>query len=497
MKKFLRNNAEKIFLGFLLFLTFFLSVYRLAESPPTWFDEGFVIQSAVNLVESGKMGIQVAPGEIIRNSAFFSTGFTVTYPVGMAMRFFGRGLLQARAAMVLFLVLLVFFFYLLAKKNWGFKTAIFSSLLLASFAPLYGNGKNVLGEVPGLLFLILFLFFINKLEKNNFKANFYHYAMAGLAAGLCISTKPLFLVLIPAILLAFFIFKRNIVFRLKPLFISLLFFALPIVLWFKTQFSGIDSIPGILSTYSNPYTLSNIYSFIIQNALRFFTEATPIYFLVLLIIWVASIILRVRVKKQKIIIAEIISFIFVILVWLAYFRTPGWYRYLFPANVIMLLYFPAAFHVVYGFFKNFLFKGSKFKYQGFYKSAPLLLLLILISMQFYQVAFSSWVATYYNSTRTKELASYFNQHDGSKSIFVYRNPEIVTFLQHNNYYQYLKLNSVLQVGENKLNQIDLGVPDEIIATADGMEELNGKVSSLFLQYKEKDRVDKYVIFEKK
>lgn len=492
------KTVEKIFLGLLLFLVFFLSVYKLTESPPTWFDEGFIIQSAVNLVESGKMGIQVAPGKIIGSPEIFSTGWPLAYPVGAAMKFFGQGLLQARAVMVLFLMLLILFFYLLAEKIWGFKTAIFSSLLLASFAPLYGNGKNVLGEVPGLFFLILFLFFLSKLERNNFKDNSYYYAMAGLAAGLCVSTKSIFLLLLPAVLLTIFISRKKILLKLKPIFISLLFFFLPVSLWFKTQFSSADSISGILSTYSNPYALNNVYSAVIENALRFFREITPIYFLVISVVWIASIAFRIRDKKQEISVTELFSFIFVILVWLAYLRTAGWYRYLFPANVVMLLYFPAAFYAVFNFFGDFLFKGLKLKYLRLYKSAPSVLLLILILIQFYQVAFNSWVATYYQSARTRELTEYFNGRDNSKSIFVYRNPEIVPFVQSRNYYQYLRLTDALSVGENELNKINMAVPDEIVMNAEGGAEEIGKIANeFFLRYQEKDRVNKYIIFEKK
>ena len=477
---------EIFFLVLLLALAFSLSTYKLTESPPTWFDEGYIIQSALNLVESGKMEIQIAPNKIVRSSELFSTGYPVTYPVGIVMKFFGRGLLQARAVMVLFLMLFVLFFYLFARKVWDFKTAILSSLLLASFAPLYGNGKNVLGEVPGLFFLVLFLFFINKLEKSDFKSYFY-YAMAGLTAGLCVSTKPFFLILLPALLLTPLIFKRIVILKLKPMLLAALFFSFPLALWFKTQFSGSNSIPMILSDYSNPYAFSNVWPVIVKNALRFLTEATPIYFLALLIIWSVSIILKLKARKQKIILAEAVSFIFVILVWLAYFRTPGWYRYLFPAHVLMLLYFPAAFYVVFNFIGNL----------RIYKLAAPLLLSALISIQFYQVGFSSWVATYYHSTRAKDLADYFNKQDSSKSIFIYRNPEIAVFLQHNNYYQYLKLLDTLEMGADELNKINLGVPDEVVMTIDGAEEANKRTPGLFLNYKEKTRVNRYLIFERK
>lgn len=486
---------KKIFLWFLLFLTFFLSIYKLADSPPTWFDEGFIIQSAINLYDTGKMGIQIAPDEFVRDSHFFSTGYTVAYPVGVAFKIFGQGLFVARAIIVSYLMLFVLFFYLLAKEIWGAGTAFFSSLLLSSFAPLYGNGRNVLGEIPGMFFLILFLFFLLKFEKSGFKSNFYA-AFSGLTFGFCVFTKSLFLVLIPSVFLTFIILQRNILLKFKQNLLFILFFFFPVVLFFKTQVSKSDSIFKILSIYSNPYAVHDIYSLVIKNITRFFTETTPIYFLILFIIFTASIIIKIR-EKKKLSITELISFVFIILVFSAYFRTAGWYRYLFTANVLLLFFLPSAVHIIFDFLKVSLFKNLKFKLLVFYKIIPQVFLFALIFIQFYQLLFNSWVSTHYGSERTKDLNGYFNKRDNSKSIFVYRSPEIVPFLHNKNYYQYLRITDDLIIGESELNKINLAVPDEIIINGDEMEKANEKINGIFLNYKEKDRVNKYLILERK
>ena len=62
--------------------------------------------------------------------------------------------------MVVFLLMLVAASFWLIYEVFGYKEAVISTLLLVSFAPLYGNGKIVLGEIPGLLFLVLFQGFI-------------------------------------------------------------------------------------------------------------------------------------------------------------------------------------------------------------------------------------------------------------------------------------------------------------------------------------------------
>ena len=49
----------------LLLITLFFSLFKLTESPPIWYDEGIILQPAINSVRTGKMGMQIAPGEII------------------------------------------------------------------------------------------------------------------------------------------------------------------------------------------------------------------------------------------------------------------------------------------------------------------------------------------------------------------------------------------------------------------------------------------------
>ena len=73
-------------------------------------------------------------------------------------------------------------------------------MLLVSFAPLYGNGKIVLGEIPGLLFLVLFLLALNKLEDSGYKNHFWS-VWAGLGMGLAIVAKPIFILLLPAVVI--------------------------------------------------------------------------------------------------------------------------------------------------------------------------------------------------------------------------------------------------------------------------------------------------------
>jgi 4-amino-4-deoxy-L-arabinose transferase-like glycosyltransferase len=478
------EKKEKFFLFFLLAATFFFAAYKLSEIPPPWYDEGYIIQSSINLVQNGQMGVRVAPDLVLENTTF-STGYPLTYLIGLAIKFWGKGIFQARSVMVPFMLFLVLFSYLLAKRIWGFRVAVFSSLLIASFASLYGNGKNVLGEVPGIFFLVLFLFFIHRIEKDNYGSGHFNYIMAGLSAGLCISTKSIFLVLPGAILVGLFLKRKEIIMWRPEIFSGLLALMATFAVLIKTQFSKIDSLSKIFTEYGNPYAIVDMKSLILSNITRFFTEITPIYFLIILIIWILAILIRTGFRKERISLTEYIAFIFSILIWLSYLRMIGWYRYLFSAQIIMLLFFPSAVFMVFEYAASFI------KKRRLILNIPVFILGVLIASQFYQLCFSSWVSGYKDSSNTRDLRRYFDNYDASKEIFLYNAPELAVFLPGGNYYQYLRITDSLILGQDQLDKIDKGIPDEIIFNKKGNEDI-----TKFSLYKERDRISKYIILEK-
>jgi len=151
----------------------FLSVYKLTESPPTWMDEGIKINSARVWSETGHAGLQIAPG-IDSSANILTTDYPVIAPIALTFKLFGVGLLQARSVMVAYLIL--FFLlaftlirrYLIIKSDKNAKLlSLCAFALIISFAPIYGDGKNVLGELPGLVFLMAFLFFAYTVSDRN------------------------------------------------------------------------------------------------------------------------------------------------------------------------------------------------------------------------------------------------------------------------------------------------------------------------------------------
>ena len=482
----IKKDLEVFLFGIIFIAAIFSATYRLSESPPTWYDEGVIIQSAKVMFAHGESGLQTEPN-FIEHVSFLTTGYPVTYPIGIVMNYFGFDLTIVRGVMIWYLLGLVIVFYILARSLFGVRTAIISLLLLVSFAPLYGNGKNVLGEVPGLFFLISSFMFVTLWERSVGRmARYYSALLAGLTIGLCVATKPTFLVALPAILVAvIFMKKNNLYFREVSLFIIATL--APITLWMYTQFLPTDSFMDIMRFYVDPRSLVDMSGTILTNLSRFVSESTPVYFSILFVLWVLSIVVRSRSAGRTISGAEWGALLFVVLTIMAYLRTAGWYRYLFPAFIPMLLFAPNATHTV--------FDGLKDTFQfNLRRGLALTVFVPLVIFQFYQVFFNSFVASYYDSTNTVTLQKYFNALNQGTSVFFYNVPELVQFLKHDNYYEYLSITDSLDVGRAQLEKLSRGLPDVVMMNQE-MWQGGAHVANL-KNYQKTDEFLRYVVLMK-
>ena len=495
------KGFQRLILPGILLIVLGFGTIRLSESPTVWGDEGMIIELAINLVQHGAIKTQIAPNEFI-SAAFVTTGFPVIYPVAASFKIFGIGLLQARAVMVVYLLLCVAALFVLVKRLFGMRNATYAALLIATFPPFYGNGKNVLGEVPGLFFFFLFLLCVHRIETSEQYRRWF-YSFAGIAAGLCLVTKPTFLTLLPAIVGAAILLRKKPARDVASLALFAAGIAVPILLWVSTQFLPGDSLKNIFSFYSNPYQLDNVQTVIIQNILRFFKESAPLYLFGLFLLWSISFFSRLwqdfRTKPLPRVIsyAEAISYVLVILILIAYLRTPGWHRYFFPAQIIVFLYTPSSLRFILNGAGKLI--AQKLQYANpvrFLTHGVSLILSVFIIFQAYLVGFNSWIATTYKSTFTQELTAYFKTIDPNKSIFTY--PELIVVLPSGNYYQFVDMNG-FTFGKEQLDKIAKNIKDgkdipDILILTDRAWDARGLAFPL---YQEKDRVARYVIAEKK
>lgn len=477
------DRREKITLFFLLIVCLALGSYKLTESPPTWFDEGMITQLALNLSRHGIIGLQTAPDNFT-SGAYISVGFPLIFPLAGVFKIFGEGVLQARLLMLTWLIFLVILFYLYVLKEFGLRAGFMSGLMLVTFAPLYGNGKSVLGEVPGLCFFFLFLILLRRLEKSNFNDQRLLF-LSGLVFGISVFAKPIFLLVAGSLAVVYCLSwfqRRKTIISYGAFFMFAIGTAIPLIVWVLTQFSLSDSFWDVAAFYRNPYQLTNISSLVAANLSRFFKEISPLYTIIVFGFWSVYLASREFEKRGSVNMSEKTAYIFSLLVLFFYLRTPGWYRYFFPAQIVSLAYFSSS--LLY--LAQRIFKKTESKKIVL---ASTLAIAMLVSFQMYQVCCDSWVAGYYNSTRTKELKTYFSKLDPQKNVLVYNAPEVVIFLPRDiAYYQFLEINKGRTIGSIAF-QKDV---DTVISLIDE----SGRYSAdLFPDYKIKDVVNRYVVLE--
>ncbi len=181
----------------------FLALYNLPDYPLTWFDEGSHLHVPKTLLRFGVYADYSSEGFRYYGPTV-GIGPTVFLPIAAAFKLFGIGLLQARLVMAAFLLAAIFAFYRFANVIGGPKLAWVATALLVATrgVGLIEYGRQVLGEVPGLLFMAAgFAAWFGAWEK----ASWRRLAWAGLLLGLALVTKNQYLlVLAPTLLVAWF-----------------------------------------------------------------------------------------------------------------------------------------------------------------------------------------------------------------------------------------------------------------------------------------------------
>ncbi len=438
------EKYKKIILVAVSILTVFLVTYHFTDTPRTWTDEGIFTNVSQNIALHNIVGIQTEPGKYTQLGPLLSTNYPVFFSVAGVFKIFGIGLWQARLAMVFYMCLLVFLFYLFANKRYGFYPAISSILLLISFAPFYGNGRPVQGEVTGLAFLVSGLLFLLYLEFSNFE-NKKLAALSGLFLGLAAATKTIYLLLLVTALPLALIFCAKKLNNKKNIFIMLGVFLLPIILWllisFPTKELMLKAIPTIIHQAGNngssslSDTSSSLVSTVFTNLLRFVKESTPILFLLLFVTVVFTFAREYFKKYNEPSITDYLILFIVIFNLVGYLIGTGWYRYFFPAHVLLYLIFPGALYLLF---------RSNLKW--FSKKVYLIMPVILILLQFYHLFFLSGTSFSNISQRNNEISHALSDISQEQKVLFYNTIESAVFLRGGNYSQYLILPGLIETG---------------------------------------------------
>ncbi len=316
---------------------FFLGAvaYGFPDSPAPWFDQGINLGIAKTYALDGVYSLGLGAGKVVENRPLMiSTNYPLLAWITLGFKLFGVGLAQAQLVMLAFLVVFLFVSFLLARRLFGGQSAFLAIGLTVTFLPFYGNGlSGGLGEVPGLAYLFLALLFFDRRESPV-------TALAGIFFGLAITTKIFYLLLLLPVLLVEIIFAwRERVVPWKRWFWLSVGIVLPLIIWVRTLLPGGFSSTGLqeaLAYYRNPYRL--VESTFLKNIFSFATESTLAHFAFLGAIVYGGFFTQKRWRTVQR--AELILLLFVPLNLIYFLKGPGWFRYLFPAHLVLLVMSP-------------------------------------------------------------------------------------------------------------------------------------------------------------
>ena len=320
---------QEILLALVLVAVTVVSISRLTTFPRIFYDEGITIEIARNFQLFGISDISTAPGQFT-DAPYInaSSGFPVTIPLALFFRLFGFGLVQARIYALLWLLACFVAVYIFSKRLWGSTHAISAVLLLATFAPLYDNGRRVLGEIPGFVFLLAGLFVLMTRHKP---------VVAGIFFGLATVSKPsVYLLVVPALMIAA-IYNREVRKSIMPILVGVF----PVILlWVWLTLPNPLSIHAweqLLIYYQNP-NITSLSGNFIRNLRMFLSQSTLMYFSSIAIL----ISLALYPKRHYIRTDSFVSFLipYGALLVLYFLRSPGWLKYLLPLELLILIVLP-------------------------------------------------------------------------------------------------------------------------------------------------------------
>ena len=461
--QWIRDNFFRVWLMVISVFLVVMSVYHLEDSPRTWFDEGIYLSLAKNLAVHGEYGMFSSLETVIPTDAL-TVGYPFIFPLAAIFSVVDPSLLIARVYAIFWIFVLCFVVFWYVKEKSGTKAALIAMTLLAVFSPLYGNGKNLLGEVPGLVFVMMSVWAFERLMKNS---KMRYAVIAGGAAALSAACKPIFLPFLGlfGLYTVYESFKKRISWRqfLVMWGTGLVFF----VVWIATQFSLTTDFVFVLKHYLNPYNVTDLWENTTHNFLLFFRDLSPAHFFITLLMS-----LGVYGWYRGDVRTFIPLHLFSIYLLVNFLKSPPWYRYFFVAHVVVI--------VLSSFVWVRLLENVRVK-----KFVMGLLVLLIAAQGFYTVTHINRM--YYPPWReVREIV----ENNKGRAFFI-NVPECEFFAREQNYVQYLYIRDGLSYGGERL--VSMGEYDLII-TRDAVQDVE-LVRQMVPSYRER-HIGNYFVFER-
>lgn len=452
----IKNHRSLWFLCSVLLFVNLYSFSTLTTKPAYWYDEAINVELAHNFAEQGQLDLAIAPNTFSGKGATVgSTGYPITVPLAGFFKVLGFGLAQARVYMLLWMSACIITFFFVARRLWDKRVAYAGTLLIATFAPFYGNGRSVMGEIPGFLFFLLSFYFLEKRK----------WWQSGVLLGLAVVSKPsVFVFLIPAYVLAIlfscgsspsasisaslyprvsaFSWKERIL-QLVKLGASSLFALLPWFALYADEISRGGLFSNIVAHFKNPYSEAGASALqnITTNLPTLVTSTTLLYmWSILAAVIIALFVERALFSQYKSLF--LIAAAYLPLALLQYLKSFGYLRYLIAAEFLIFILFILSLPALVRFAEG------KFKLPaGLSSWAVPAIIAALVMMQSVHLF---WFSDIYPSEKTQHTLAYLSREYPDATIGVLNVPQIASIIPVDRKYQYLSTYGLWQFGVNPL-----------------------------------------------
>lgn len=439
-----KKNQTALLLLFAIIFMLIFSAITLTTKPAFWYDEGINIELARNFSLYGQLDLIVEPlifSGIGPNIG--STGYPTTIPLALVFKIFGFGLVQARIYMLLWMSVCLISTFYFAKQYWGTGVAVAVVFLFASFPPFYGNGRSVMGEIPGFIFLLFSLWYLLCHKR---------FFISGILLGLAVISKPsVYFFFIIAYVLFLLTVKKN-TFR-KVIFL-LLGSLIPFFGWIAIYSRNESTISlftwkQLLDHFSNPYQQAGITVMqnIKTNLLFFLHSPTLLYFSILVIlVLAASIVSRDFYQRNKSLL--LITGFYSIFSFGYFLKSLGYLRYLIATQLLVFFLVVPAIQA--------LIKRLSVPYQKF------VIVLFVGTIIGTQTFYLFTHAKLFYSHQIQDTFIYIQQHFPDQTVGIIDLPPLASLISPDKKFQIISTYGLEQVGPHPLSLQTCRQPEVLV-----------------------------------
>ncbi|HEY4526922.1 MAG TPA: hypothetical protein VJK53_03705 [Candidatus Paceibacterota bacterium] len=437
------------------------SLLSLTTKPRLFFDEGLFIEQAHNFATYGVLDIAVTPGEYsgiphVANSS----GISATLPLAALFKVFGFSIELARTYALLWMAFFLVAAYAFACRYFGSIAGFGSMVLIATFAPFHTNGRMAMGDIPGMTYLLISLLLLRT-----------HVFLAGVFLGLCLVARPSVYAFAVIAVAAhqLYVYGKG---ALRPLILLAAGTAIPVIL------ELIVYLPGPLTTSWWHSTLlflkkptfgvgaSQIES-IVNNLAAFVHETTLIYLLLTVVTIVVAWLWRGRAMWDRGIV--LFASLYGLLGFLYFLRSPGWFKYLLPLQLILFLFLPSALAIIIDRFQRF---APEIVSKISSAKIATVIVVLLVSMQVIQLTYFSDI---YHGTDAQNVATYLKERmlENDTIAFIHAS-QVAMFFPAEKKYSFFVVNEDLAVGKNPLRFSQDELATFIVMPREGLSDFSSE-----------------------